>query len=117
MEALNLNEPLDAAVNACLKVAFWLMLRLSELTVKNIKTFDPALHVKPVNVTLGQDQGSNEVMVIFIFRTKAAANGKDLYFAHQQDECDLIAALRNYFKINKLCQNRHLFKYKHNSNY
>lgn len=75
-EGLDLDNPLDAAVNACLKVAFWSMARLGELTVRSIKAFDPDIHVKRSDVRTGRDRGNNEVTVIFIPRTKAASEGE-----------------------------------------
>ncbi|KAG6896612.1 hypothetical protein C0993_008214 [Termitomyces sp. T159_Od127] len=95
-EKLNLDEPLDAAVNACLKVAFWSMARLGELTVRNAKAFDPVQHVKRSDVRTGEDQAGHEVTVIFVLRMKAAEDGEDLYFARQTGPCDLVEALENH---------------------
>ncbi|KAG6883614.1 hypothetical protein C0992_008324, partial [Termitomyces sp. T32_za158] len=60
-EKLNIEDPLDAAINACLKVAFFGMARLGELVLPSQKAFDPEKHVKRSDVGEGEDRTGNNV--------------------------------------------------------
>ena len=49
-ETLNQNDPKDSAVLACLKTTFWETTHLGEVTVPKLNSFDPNLHIKPLDV-------------------------------------------------------------------
>lgn len=53
---LNLIDPKDAAVHACLTTAF---LDTGEITVPRLDAFDPQIHVKVPNVQHGVKDRSN----------------------------------------------------------
>jgi len=42
---LNLNDPLEAAIYACITVCFWGVARVGEFMVPSINAFDPAKHI------------------------------------------------------------------------
>jgi len=48
---LNLEDPLDVAVFACITVCFWGIARVSEFTVPSINTFDPTKHITRAGLT------------------------------------------------------------------
>lgn len=103
---------MDAAINTCIKVAFFRMARLGELVLPNLKAFDPEKHVKRSDVTEGEDQEGNRVMVIFLPWTKVAVEGEDIYFAKESGASDPAEALTNHLQVNELPPDTHLFAYK-----
>ncbi|KAG1868954.1 hypothetical protein DFJ58DRAFT_621615, partial [Suillus subalutaceus] len=58
---LNLNEPLDAAVFACLTTMFYCIVRLGEFTVKFIKDFDQRKHISRAGVSDYSDRHGHPV--------------------------------------------------------
>ena len=48
---LNLEDPLDAAVFACITVCFWGVARVGEFTVPSINAFDPTKHITRAGLT------------------------------------------------------------------
>ncbi|KDQ18900.1 hypothetical protein BOTBODRAFT_170888 [Botryobasidium botryosum FD-172 SS1] len=78
---LNLEDNLDAAVFACLTMAFYGIVRVGEFTVKRIRDFDPAIHIKPSNMQIVTDERGFSTTVVFIPRTKSAPEGEDVYWA------------------------------------
>ncbi|KAF5386972.1 hypothetical protein D9615_001776 [Tricholomella constricta] len=110
---LDLTAPLDAAVFACLTVAFWSTARLGEFVLGNLTSFVAAEHVKRSDVRSTTDRADNPVTVIFVPKTKCSATGEDLYYAPQVGPCDPVAAMSNHLHINDLPQDTHLFGYTH----
>ncbi|KAG6329893.1 hypothetical protein ID866_9194 [Astraeus odoratus] len=49
---LQLKEPLDAAVFACMSMCFWCMACLDKFTVPNLKAFNPSKNITHAAVTL-----------------------------------------------------------------
>jgi len=69
---LDLTKPLDTAVYACLTTTFYAAARLGEFVVPTLKTFNPALHVKPSDVRTGKrmhGKGLQPVLIIFCTQT------------------------------------------------
>ena len=114
-QSLKRDKPKDAAVLTCLTTAFWGTARLSEVTVKNPKSFDPNIHVKVSNVRYGVlDKNKVEVTAIFIPWTKVAREkGEDIFWAKQHDIVDPESALANHMKVNNPPPEAHLFAYKY----
>ena len=79
------DDPRDAAILACLTTAFWGTARLGEVTVPNLKAFDPNVHVKLSNVEFNvQDRNRLEETVIFLPWTKATKEkGEKIFWAKQ----------------------------------
>ena len=112
---LDLDDPKDAAILACVTTAFWGTARLGEVTVPKLSGFDPARHVKPADVQQGvRDRNDLEETVIFLPWTKAAKEkGETIFWAKQNGITDPKAALNNHLRINNPPEDSHLFSFKH----
>ena len=111
---LNLRDPFDVAVFACLTTTFWSVARLGEFTVPKLDAFNPDVHVKRSNVKKDvTDRHGNKVTTIFVPWTKVAkSQGEELNWAAQpQTRADPEEAMRNHLRINKLDENSHLFQH------
>ncbi|KAF7308081.1 hypothetical protein MKEN_01170500 [Mycena kentingensis (nom. inval.)] len=113
LSQLDPTNHFDAAVAACLTVAFYSCARLGELTVRNLSDFDPSKHAKPDDIRETTDNSGNAVTSIFIPQTKAAPCGEDIIFARQLDASDPRAALDAHLRINSPPQRAHIFSYPH----
>jgi hypothetical protein len=113
-EDLNKEDPKDAAILACITTAFWGTARLGEVTVPNLKSFNPTIHVKVSDVRHNvTDRNGLEETVIFIPWTKAAREkGENIFWARQTGTVDPYSALNNHLNINKPAGDQHLFAYK-----
>ena len=114
-QQMNLSDPLDAAVFACLTTCFYASARLGEFTVRTLKCFDPNAHVTTRNLSYEQDRNGLKVTVLHLPRTKMAGNeGEDVYWASQEGDSDPTAALQNHLRINQPSEASHLFSYQAN---
>lgn len=109
---LDLNNPLDAAVWACLTTTFWSASRLGEFTVNRIGSFDPAIHVKRSDVKERVDPKGNHTTSFFLPCTKVASDGEYVFWARQSGLCDPEEALRNHWTVNNPPQAEALFSWK-----
>ncbi|KAF8953668.1 hypothetical protein BDZ97DRAFT_1767232 [Flammula alnicola] len=108
---LDITQPLDAAVFACLTTTFWAAARLGEFTVPSLKGFDPTIHVKLSNVSVST--GELPVTTLHIPWTKVAKfEGEDVHWA-PQGVCDPDAAFKNHLAVNAPAPDVHLFSYRH----
>lgn len=113
-EHLNLSDPLDAAVYACITTTFYCIARLGEFTVKTVKSFDPQKHVSRRNISESTDRHGNPVTKFHLPSTKTAPKeGEDTYWAAQDGPTDPKAALMNHLRINPADSSAHLFAWKH----
>lgn len=110
--ALNLEDPLDAAIYACLTTCFYAVARLGEFTVKRLNDFDPRLHITPAHLKQERNRDGLEVTVLHIPRTKVSIEGEDVTWSTQNGPTDPTAALQQHFQINSPPQDGHLFAYK-----
>ena len=111
-QRLDLNNPLDAAVFACLTTCFYASARLGEFTVRTIGSFCPNTHITIQNLSYDQDRDGHKVTVLHLPRTKVAGNeGEDVYWATQNGETDPTEALENHLRINNPPNTSHLFSY------
>lgn len=109
---LSKTDPLDVAVFACLTSAFWATARLGEVTVKNLKAFDPKVHVERSDLKDKVDRRGLEVTTFHVPQTKASrAEGESLYWARQEGISDPEEALKRHLKMNNPPANFHLFGY------
>ncbi|KAF8442249.1 hypothetical protein L210DRAFT_3330315, partial [Boletus edulis BED1] len=114
---LNLDDPCDAAIYACMVVVFYSVVRLGEFTVTAITKFNPTKHVTRRNVSFLKDQHGLPVIKIALPSTKCAPDGEDVQCAPQKGcVSDPEAALRRHFHINAAPPNAHLFAWKHPKN-
>ena len=113
---MNLEDPLDAAVFACLTTCFYASGRLGEFTVQTLQRFNPSTHITRQNLTYDQDRNGLKVTVLHLPRTKmVGSEGEDVYWATQGDETDPTAALQSHLQINQPTDASHLFAYWANS--
>lgn len=113
-ENLNLKDPFDAAVFACLTTTFWSVARLGEFTIPNLNAFDPDRHVKRGDLNPDvTDRHGNKITTIFIPWTKGSkSQGEELNWAAQpQTGADPEEAMRNHLKLNKFNDGQHLFQH------
>ncbi|PPQ82948.1 hypothetical protein CVT24_012852 [Panaeolus cyanescens] len=112
-EGLNLEDPFDAAVYACLTTCFYATARLGEFTVQRVSdSFDPQKNISIRHLSKTIDRKGNEVTNLHIPRTKVSDSGEDVYWAAQNDETDPVQALENHRRINEPPDDAHLFSYK-----
>ena len=111
---LHLDEPLDAAVWACITTVFFAAARLGEFTLSNLTAFQAALHVKPRDIRRDEDRHGYKVTVIHLPSTKVAPlEGEDVYWAAQPGPVDPEEALANHLRVNKPDADGHLFAWRH----
>ncbi|KAH9056235.1 hypothetical protein EDB87DRAFT_1566789 [Lactarius vividus] len=110
---LNLEDPLDAAVFACLTSCFYASARLGEFTARTINTFHPDTHVTTCNLSYDQDRNGFKVTVLHLPSTKAAPRDReDVFWATQLDDTDPTAALQKHLDVNQPLETSHLFAYR-----
>ena len=112
-QQLDLEQPLDAAVFACLTTCFYASARLGEFTVRTLSTFKPNKHVTTNNLSYDQDRNNLKVTVLHLPSTKVAGSeGEDVYWATQEGDTDPTAALQNHLRVNQPPGVMHLFAYR-----
>ena len=110
---LNLEDPLDAAVFACLTTCFYAVARVGEFTVPRLDAFDPDRHVTTANLCKDANRNGVEVMVLHIPQTKVApTEGEDVFWARQEGLSNPYQALENHLRINSPLPDQHLFTYR-----
>ena len=112
-EHLNLSTPLHSAVFACLTTTFYTAARLSKFTVPNLQSFNPAIHVKPSNISLKHDRNGLATTVFHLPHTKISRNSEDVFWAKQNGCTNPEAAWHNHLRINQPPLHGHLFMYHH----
>ncbi|TFK24778.1 hypothetical protein FA15DRAFT_740476 [Coprinopsis marcescibilis] len=108
---LDLADPLHVAVFACLMTAFYRCARLGEFMTRTLKSFNPTLHVKPMDVREEVDQGQRHSVMFHLPRTKASQAGEDVSWAKQDGETDPDAAFQAHLDANEPPQTGPLFAY------
>ncbi|THH15554.1 hypothetical protein EUX98_g9445, partial [Antrodiella citrinella] len=109
---MNRQNPLDAAVLACLLTIFWSGSRVGEFTIPNLKAFKPATHIQPGHVHPDRDRQGNKVTTFFIPWTKCVAEGETVSWARQEGILDPEAALLNHMHVNEPPNDGPLFAYR-----
>ena len=113
-QQLNLADPFDAAVFACLTTCFYAAARVGELTVPQLGTFNITHHVTPVDLHTENNLNGTKVTVLHIPKTKAAPiEGEDIFWSRQHGPTDPYTALNNHRLINNPSNSDHLFAYLH----
>lgn len=109
---MDLNNPLDATVFACLTTCFYTLARLGEFTVRTLQAFNPNTHITTWNLSYDQDRDGHEVTVLHLPKTKMNINeGEDVYWASQNDDTNPTTALQNHLQVNQPSETSHLFAY------
>ncbi|KZT24775.1 hypothetical protein NEOLEDRAFT_1178867 [Neolentinus lepideus HHB14362 ss-1] len=110
---LILTDHMDAAVFTCLTACFYSAVRVGELTMRSLQSFDPAVHVKVRDVQVEIDRNGLAETVFFIPKTKMAPDGKDICWAKQLSSTDPDAAFQNHLSMNAPPSDGLLFAYRH----
>lgn len=110
---MNLNDPAEAAIFACLTIGFYGLARLGELvTETQTETFNPGKHASIDNHSKSTDRNNHIVHSLHIPSTKTSiVAGQGLQWAKQNNASDPCEALENHIRINKPAPNEHLFSY------
>lgn len=109
---LDLKNPLDAAVFACLTTCFYSCARLGEFTVPTLGGFSPSLHITILNVHEDLDRNGRSVKRFALPFTKTSPTGEEVFWATQLGNSDPRAAFENHLKINVPPPTGPLFAYK-----
>jgi len=112
LQKLNPNNPLDAAVRSCLTTAFYSIARAREFMVKNLSSFDPAVHVKRSDIRHETDRNGLATTVFHLPRTKTSQTGEDVFWAKQGGPTDPDEALSNHLRVNDPHLGIALFSYR-----
>lgn len=114
---MDLNDPRDAAIFACLVCSFFSIARLGEFTVQAISKFDPAMHITRLHVESTTNHEGLPVIKFKLPRTKTASNGEEIFCAPHPtgSPTDPRAALDNHLAVNGADAQSHLFAWKHPS--
>ncbi|KAE8180973.1 hypothetical protein CF328_g8986 [Tilletia controversa] len=111
---LALEKPADAAIWACLLVAFWGLARLGELVLKS-GSFDARRNPTGSGLrweSVAKDAPMILAGVITLPWTKTQPNGEKLVLAPQTDSPCPVRALRKHLVVNQPPQDGHLFGYR-----
>ncbi|KAJ7893070.1 hypothetical protein B0H14DRAFT_3427563 [Mycena olivaceomarginata] len=111
----DLSKPFDASVWSCLTTLFWSTSRGGEFTVKSLTSFDPAIHVKPSDVSEVEDRNGLKQTNFALPRTKSAPQGESVYWAVQNGLTDPKSAFDNHMAVNSPPPDNALFSYRHGS--
>ena len=112
---LNLNDPGDAAIYACIAVGFYCAARLGEFTVPNLREkFDPEKYITWNNFMVLTDQHGLPILKFHLPITKCEPKGEDMQCT-PQPICltDPQFALDNHLHLNPAPHDAHLFAWKH----
>jgi hypothetical protein len=110
---LRLDDPLDAAVFACLTTCFYAAARVGEFVVPRLDAFSPSQHVTTANLRTERNSDGLEVTVLHLPHTKAAPlEGEDVYWGAHPGPTDPHEALNNHLRVNNPQASSHLFAYR-----
>jgi hypothetical protein len=114
-QQLQVGDPFDAAVFACLTTCFYAAARLGEFVVPRLDAFSPSTsHVTSANLRVDRDPNNLEVTILHIPSTKASpVEGEDVFWSSHHGPTDPYAALANHLRINCPTGDHHLFAYRH----
>ncbi len=114
---LDLSNPFEAAVFACLTTTFYTAARLGEFTVPKLDAFNAAKHVKPSDMREETDRKGLRSTVFHLPQTKTTIHGEDVSWSAQASPTDPEAALKNHLAINSPPPDGPLFAYQHKKGY
>ncbi|KIJ06928.1 hypothetical protein PAXINDRAFT_91249 [Paxillus involutus ATCC 200175] len=124
-EAMNLEDPHDAAIFACLVSSFYCIAHLGEFTVPAISRFDPTKHISRAGLIITRNHNNLPVMKFSIPNTKTSSDGEEVHCAgtlvpysapHEPpSSTDPRHAIETHFRINHDEPHAHLFSWRHPS--
>ena len=109
---LDKNNPLDAAIVACITTTFWSVSRLGEFTVETISHFNRKKHITTRRTSLDCDCNRHQVRTFNLPFTKMdKENGESTSWAKQLGPTNPWQALKNHQCINAPLPDTHIFAY------
>lgn len=112
--ALDPLNPLHVAIKAAASVIFFSAARTGEFLQKTLVSFEPALHVKPSDLTKKVDRHGHSVTSAHLPVTKTSREGEDVAWGPQQDpEIDPDSLLADHLRVNNPVQAGPLFAWVH----
>ncbi|KIJ09471.1 hypothetical protein PAXINDRAFT_59604, partial [Paxillus involutus ATCC 200175] len=114
---MNLDDPRDAAIFACLTCSFFCIACLGEFMVPAISKFNPSKHITRASFALTQNHEGLPVMHFSLPSTKTSKEGEEVHCAphDQNSRLDPKGALDCHFRTNLDRESAHLFTWKHPS--
>ena len=112
---LDLDDPCNVAIFACMVVVFYCVARLGEFTVKTTRDFNASKHVAHHNTGALCDPGGLPVLQFMLPSTKCKPVNRETIQCALQPGCvtDPEAALRNHLRVNPGPASVHLFAWRH----
>lgn len=109
IDHLDLNNPLDVAVAACVTTAFWGQCRLGELLPSSAS----ALLSTPFPLRSGFKRSLRNPLscVIHLPRTKTHSHGQEVVLVDQRTAINPILLLKKHLQVNNIPDDAHLFSY------
>ncbi|KIJ19754.1 hypothetical protein PAXINDRAFT_67127 [Paxillus involutus ATCC 200175] len=116
-EVMNLEDPHNAVIFACLISSFYCIARLGEFTVSAISRFDPTKHISHSALTITHNHNDLPVMKFTIPATKTFPNGEEVHCTPHSPPSPTSpkSAIETHFRINQDKPHAHLFSWKHPS--
>jgi len=114
---MNLTDPQDAAIFACLVHSFFSIVRLEEFMIPAIAKFDPTKHITQHQVKFTSNHEGLPVIKFKLPITKSSSNGEEVHCAPHPigSPTDPKTVLDNHFAVNPAGPQSHLFAWKHPS--
>jgi hypothetical protein len=110
---LDKNNPVDAAIAACLTTTFWSVSRLGEFTVPTLRAFTGTLYTTMGDTDLDQDRNEYQVRKFRLPYTKSSREqGESTSWARQTGPADPWQAFENHRRVNDPPPGAHVFAYK-----
>ena len=86
---------------------------MHEFTQKTLNSFNPMMHIKPLDITHKTDQNNLHVTVFMLPKTKCSDEPEDTDWLRQDRISDPECNLNNHLAVNTPPPNGPLFAYKH----
>ena len=85
---LDLSNPFEAAVYACLTTTFYACTQVGEFTIPTLTAFKQNSHIKPSNVSSECDRNGLESITFQLPRTKTSIHGETVSWSKQNGDTD-----------------------------
>jgi len=112
IDALDLHDPLDAAVAAAASVAFWGQCRLGELLSSSRTDLSTSSRPSRRDLSMNSPHNRGSSYTLFLPRTKTKQRGESIALVSQMGPSDPLHLLRNHLRINNLGPMSPLFAHK-----
>ena len=115
--AMDLSNPRDAVILACLICAFFSITHLGELTVLAISKYNLLEHISRAGLTFTTNHENLPVIKFSLPRTKTSSDGEEAHCAplDPSSTVDPKSLIENHFKVNLDVPGAHIFSWMHHS--